>query len=193
MPLISTFANASIRGYGFGSALASTNSYESIATVTVGSGGVASIDFTSIPSTFKHLQLRGSVRSSQASAGSSLRMRFNGDSGSNYDYHAIYGNGSSAAAENIAPVNIMLVGNCPAASSGSNIFNANVIDLLDYTNTNKYKTVRFLDGYDTNGGGQVTFGSDLWMNTTAITSISITAATGNFVQYSQFALYGIKG
>jgi hypothetical protein len=77
-------------------------------------------------------------------------------------------------------------------------FGVSIVDILDYANTNKYKTVRVLSGVDFNGtlagyGGYVGPLSGNWRNTSAITSIKINAQTGNFTQYSQFALYGIKG
>ena len=79
------------------------------------------------------------------------------------------------------------------APSTTSMIAANIIDLLDYSNTNKYKTLRVLAGYDTNGAGVVLLGSGLWMNTNAISSIAITPYSGTFTQYTQFALYGIKG
>ena len=80
------------------------------------------------------------------------------------------------------------------ANSGANMFGSGVIDILDYANTNKYKTVRTLSGDDKNGSGYVVFGSGLWQNTNAVSTITLTnhGAT-NFQQYSSFALYGIKG
>ena len=82
----------------------------------------------------------------------------------------------------------------PGATSSANIFGAIVIDILDYANTSKYKTARLLGGADQNGSGEVWSHSGNWRNTTAISSIKLLeAVTGNFVQYSHFALYGIKG
>jgi hypothetical protein len=86
-------------------------------------------------------------------------------------------------------------------SSGlANSFGTTVIDILDYANTNKYKTLRSLTGFDNNttGGageqGGVLFLSDAWYDTSAITSISLfPESSGNFAQYSTYALYGIKG
>jgi hypothetical protein len=75
-------------------------------------------------------------------------------------------------------------------------FSPFVFDILDYTNTNKYKTIRTLSGTNNNSAGTnsyVRFSSGLWMNTNAITSVTIYAASGNFAQHSQLALYGIKG
>ena len=76
-----------------------------------------------------------------------------------------------------------------------NIFGANVLDILDYANTSKYTTARILGGIDINGsGGNIRLDSGVWMNTAAVTSLTISPTTANnFVQYSSFALYGIKG
>jgi hypothetical protein len=79
-----------------------------------------------------------------------------------------------------------------AGISAAPIFRASVLDILDYSNTNKYKTLRALDAGDSNGSGNMEILSNLWMNTAAITSITLTLDSGNFTQYSSFALYGIK-
>jgi hypothetical protein len=171
-----------------------TNSYESIATVTVGSGGSASVSFSSIPATYTHLQIRGIGKS--AGGSDSLDLTFNGDVGSSqYTYHALYGDGSSAGSENNRPranipTTITLV-----PSSDTNIFAAGIIDILDYTNTNKNKTVRILAGQNVNStsGEAIFLTSGLWMSTSAVTSITLTGRSTNIGQYSQFALYGIKG
>ena len=75
---------------------ASTTSYESIATVTVGSGGAANVEFTSIPSTYAHLQVRAIFRN--ANATDTTFMRINSDTGSNYAWHTLRGNGSAVTA-----------------------------------------------------------------------------------------------
>jgi hypothetical protein len=171
-----------------------TNSYESIATVTVGSGGSSTISFTSIPSTYKHLQIRAISRSDRAStAGDGMIVRFNSDTGSNYAYHYLDGNGSSATAGSDSNVTSMIIPRSGSANQTSGIFGVTVLDALDYTNTNKFKTIRTLGGNDANGSGVVALFSGLWRNTNAITSITIDQQNGtNFVQHSHFALYGIK-
>jgi hypothetical protein len=68
---------------------------------------------------------------------------------------------------------------------------ATVTDIIDYANTNKYKTLRSLGGTDRNGTGEIQLASGLWMNTTAISSIQITTGA-NFTTTTQFALYGVK-
>jgi hypothetical protein len=164
-----------------------TNSYESIQTVTVGSGGAANAVFSSIPSTYKHLQIRAFH---QSTGSPESHMRFNGDTGNNYKIHFLYGDGGSAVGGTGGTTNAVSFNY--NGGSGS-VFGASVTDILDYTNTNKNTTTRSLGGYDANGSGLEIYYSGLWINTAAITSITLYPVSGNFAQYSSFALYGIKG
>jgi len=169
---------------------ASTNSYESIATVTVGASGTSTVSFTGIASTWKHLQLR--YLAVTPSGGNVLLQVGNGspDTGSNYSRHQLYGDGSSAGSTATTSTTAMATGYLPGTSSYPG---SGVVDLLDYANGNKYKTLRSLGGGDQNGaGGYISLWSGVWMNTAAITDIKITCA-GTINQYSSFALYGIKG
>ena len=186
-PLLQTFANGSALGYRSLSA-AAAGAYESISTVTVGSGGAANIDFTSIPSTYTHLQIRGIGK---FSGGDGLGVRVgNGsiDSGSNYAVHVLQGNGTSASADGAGSQSRMILG------YDLQEFGPFILDILDYTNTNKYKTFRALSGDDRNGSGYVQFRSGLWQSTSAINQIRLYGALSSvsFSQYSHFALYGIK-
>ena len=172
---------------------AAGTAYESIATVTVGSGGAANVEFTSIPNTYSHLQIRGIARSAKSASDDNLGIRFNSDSGSNYTSHFIYGDGANADVGAVTAETRTRTFNVSAASATANIFGAGVIDILDYNNSNKYKTVRTLSGNDRNGAGIIIFRSGLWLNTNAINSITIVTLGGdNITQYSHFALYGIK-
>jgi hypothetical protein len=162
-----------------------SSSYESIATVTVGAGGVSSITFSSIPSSYKHLQIRALTVTSTPSNGSAIQ--FNSDTtGANYKYHSVYGTGSSATGTSGSPAYAPFFNGGAATTSPGSM----VLDILDYSDTSKYKTIRSLDGYDANGSGYLGLTSGLWMNTAAINSIKFDAA---YLQYSSFALYGIKG
>jgi hypothetical protein len=176
----------SVKGFGWG-ALAAGGSYESIATVTVGGGGAANIEFTSIPATYTHLQIRGIGRSTSSEC--DVKIQLNGDTGSNYAYHRTYGVGSVGADGSASQTTMFY---CGRIDAGASIFSANIIDILDYTNTNKNTTVRALMGFDSTFG-YVSLGSGLWMNTNAVTSIKLIPHNNNFAQYSHFALYGIKG
>lgn len=166
---------------------------EPIATTLVGAGGVSSITFSNIPSTYKHLQIWVIAKDNQASGSHSLRMQFNSDTGSNYTYHALTGDGSSASAgaltsqTNLFPGYVM-------GTTGTNVFAVSIHDILDYTNVSKNKVIRTLSGVDNNGSGNIGLFSGLWINTNAINSITILpAASTNFTQHSRFSLYGIKG
>lgn len=163
--------------------------FESIATVTVGAGGTSSITFSSIPSTYQHLQIRYFGRNTTDN-NAAVYMTTNGDTGTNYSWHQLFGSGSSAGTQASTSATFMSAGQ---ESSTSNVFDAHVIDVLDYANTNKYKTVRTLGGWEDSTQGRVFLRSGLWMNTAAITSITLTPSSSNFAQYSSFALYGIKG
>ena len=169
---------------------AAAGDYESIATVTVGSGGSSQIDFTGIStSDYKHLQIRASFLCSNTVnpyfrvGGSSI------DSAGNYAWHHLYGDGSSALNNGSSGASFVYFG------YSQNTSNANVvvIDILDYANTNKNKTFRILAGQDNNGGGEVALWSGAWFNSgTAIEKISLYPSSGTFSQYSHFALYGCK-
>jgi hypothetical protein len=167
------------------------NSYESIATVTVGSGGQTTASFTSIPQTYKHLQIRGMFR---PTASTWIVAYFNGDglSTGKYSQHDLRGDGSTAAAE--ATINANAAYFILGLPAVANTFAVGITDILDYTNTNKYKTTRSLNGCDANGSGNIDLTSSGWRDTSAITQIDLKLnSNGTIPQYSQFALYGIKG
>ena len=169
----------------------SSPAYESIATSTPNG---TSVTFSSIPQTYKHLQVRAISRTTRSDASvDGIYARINGDTAANYSYHMLYGDGSSLAAYSGTNTTTM-VGSFGGADAltAANLFTVSVWDILDYTNTNKYKTTRSLTGYDANGSGTVSFASGNWRNTTAVTSLTF-LAEGNFVANSHFALYGIKG
>ena len=174
---------------------APSGAYDSIATTTVGAGGAASITFSSIPSTYTHLQIRGIYRSNYAGTTDNLLMRFNGDTGANYAEHILRGDGSSAGVFADANMSYIIATVDQAGNTaGSNVFGVDVIDILDYANTSKYKVMRNLSGRDNNGDGGVSLSSGLWQNTSAISTIVLYPRYGTAMQqYSQFALYGIRG
>jgi hypothetical protein len=183
-----TVSSAKTGAVGLSFAL-DNNYMEPIATTLVGSDGVNQVTFNDIPQTYKHLQIRTNARAASAT---DFRIRVNSDNGSNYSRHLFYGNGSSAA---VGYVINDIKGNIGTLPSATSIVSAYIIDILDYTNTNKYKTIRTFGGYDTNGSADelVNLYSSLWMNTDAITSIITFGQSANIAQYSRFSLYGIKG
>ena len=165
---------------------ATTDGFFQIATTTL-SVAASSITFSSIPQTYTHLQLRGIWKASSSGV---LKMQFNSDTGANYKAHYVAGDGSTAYA-NVTSVSPNAVG--IGYNGASTSFVAFVCDILDYANTNKYKTSRCLNGNDRNGAGDVELDSGVWLNSAAITSINLTPQSGTLSEYSSLALYGIKG
>lgn len=174
--------------FSVGTPPAPASNYESIASYTL-SGGETSVTFSSIPSTYKHLQVRWSVLNSNANA--DLGFRLNSDSGNNYTFHGLEGTGSAVSGSNKGTsLSEAYIGIGSGVSSTPGV---GVIDLLDYTSTNKYKTFRSLFGYDSNGGGYIILRSSLWLNTSAVNAVSVRVTPGTFSANSSFALYGITG
>jgi hypothetical protein len=172
--------------------------FESIATVSVGSGGSSTITFSSIPSTFSHLQIRYMARSNRnVNDGEYVLMRFNGinSTASYYGQHYVRGNGSAVLAAADGTANTSYIERLPALNTLSSVFGAGIIDILDYKDTNKNKVWRHLGGYDANGdtAANIRISSGMLLSTPAISSISFVPGEGTiFTQYSHFALYGIR-
>ena len=164
---------------------APAGAYDALATITVGATAVSSVTFVGIPSGYKHLQIR--AINSNATEGN-IFMQYNGDTGANYNRHYFYGDGASVAAGSDSSTQS---GGFTSTTSGQ--FGAQVIDILDYADTNKYKTSRMLTGFDNNGSGFIVFYSGLWRNTAAVNQVTLVTNAGHtFRQYSSFALYGIR-
>ena len=166
---------------------APTGSMYHIASTTL-STAAATITISSIPADYTHLQLRYITRNT--SAAYYVRIGFNSDTtASHYATHNLNGDGASVAAAGTANSTYIYL---PRNSDTVSYMGAGVADILDYTNTNKYKTVRSIGGYDQNGSGYVDFNSGVFMVTNAISTIELSALGGNFAQYSSFSLYGVK-
>ena len=167
-----------------------TGSYYSIATTTVGSGGASSVTFTDggAWTGYKHLQIRITARSNYA--GTSDYMTLTAPSAGTW-YHLLYGDGSTAGA--VGSNYVKLITLMPGATSTASVFGTAIVDILDFANTNKTKTMRSLNGYDANGSGRVGLYSANIDTTSAISTITFASDNGaGFAQYSSFALYGIK-
>jgi hypothetical protein len=170
-----------------------TNSYESIATA-LGTGSSGIITFSSIPSTYKHLQIRAIVRNTGSGSNEqTLLITTNSDTGANYATHRLAGNGSVAYAQSYTSGTAIAPYFNPENGKTSNTYGAFVIDLLDYANTSKNKTFRILGGVDFNGSGSIGLVSGAWFNTSAISSITLTSGGGSWTTATHFALYGIRG
>ena len=160
-----------------------------------GNGSASTITFSSIPTDFTHLQVRCYLRGVRSFAAEQVYIRLNGDTGNNYAYHYLYGDGSAVTSSGAASSNVILTHEMPAANETANIYSVMIADILDWQNTNKNKTVRLLAGHDNNANTGV-YAAKAWLssgfrnNTAAITSLSV-LSNGAFTSASRFDLYGI--
>lgn len=165
--------------------------FESIATYS-SINGLNTVTFSNIPQTFKHLQIRTST---VATTDGYIESRFNTDSGSNYAWHILTGQGSAASASAQTSQNKLRITAFNNQMDTTNPY-VSITDILDYTNTNKHTTIRTLSGKDSNGAGDINLISGVWLNSAAVTSIELFLSPSSGKTYltgSHIALYGIKG
>jgi hypothetical protein len=156
--------------------------------------GVTSVTFSSLGS-YTHLKIMWTARTDNATTITDLNIKFNGDTGNNYDREEIRGSTTTASAsESVAQASIT-VGVVSGTSSASNLIGSGEIDVLDYRGTTFHKTALA----NSHGKAGNSSGSILtrvtgvsWRDTSAITSITLTLGIGNFVSGSKFSLYGIQ-
>lgn len=164
--------------------------YDALWSTTL-SASASSITISNIPSTYKHLQIRGFNKDTSVAAGTQvLSVQFNSDTAANYSYHRLTGTGSAVSVAGVSGASLFYTGS--TITNVANTFGTFVLDILDYKDTNKYKTARSLDGSDANGSGEISFRSGSWRSTSAITSVTLTATGTAIAQYSSIALYGIN-
>lgn len=167
--------------------------YKPIATVTVGSGGAANIEFTSIPGTYTDLLVKLSARSSKTGTDNDqVNLTFN-SSTSGYSDRLLYGRNGSAAGATSSTTYITWAGIIPAASATASTFSSTEIYVPNYAGSaNKSLSSDNVQENNSSTDYFVTMLAGLWSNTSAITSLKLTCNGGNFVQYSTATLYGIK-
>ena len=174
---------------------AASGDFESIATIS-GTGSSGTLAFTSIPQTYKHLQLRFSTRSTSTNTSEGMFFYINNTYASpftQYSYHSLAGNGSSVIVGAAASAARIQSDQTANASMASNVYDAHIIDILDYTSTNKNPVIRWMYGWDNNGSGSITLESGAFNIAGAVTQFNVSTYFGNFTTDSKFSLYGIKG
>jgi hypothetical protein len=184
----------SVKGFGWGSFI-ETGSFESIASFN--GTGQSTITFSSIPTTFQHLQVRMITRVDSSST-TDILMRFNGNSSSVYNEGHLRGQSSSGtpAAYNVADSTYFTALQSTGTGSTANLFGVAIIDIFNYNRNNAHKAIRSVYGncHPTTSNGQVRFHGGLFASQTPITSIVFTDSNaGNFLTGSKISLYGIKG
>jgi hypothetical protein len=165
------------------------NTYELIASNTVGSGGAATVTFSSIVGTYTDLVIKASLRTNRGDdAIDGLVLQFNGDTGANYTNREIFGSGSTVGSNTAVRVGLI-----DGSLATSNTFSSTEIYIPNYAGSNN-KSVSADSVTENNAtAAYQTLDAFLWSNTSAITSILFKQSNGTaFVQYSSFYLYGIK-
>jgi len=170
------------------------NTYIAIATVTVGSGGAANIEFTSIPQTYTDLVLMTSLRSTDtASNWGAAGIRFNGDSGSNYYAIELYGTGSAAGSGGGSASTSLNAGRPNANGTTANTFSNATLYIPNYTSSNQKSTSEDSVTENNATAALSPLVAGRWTGSSAITSMVLTPSGGfSWMQYSTATLYGIK-
>lgn len=186
------FGILSAAGAGGG---AVAGSYDLIETSIISGSSTSSVTFSSLgtySSTYKHLQLRLTVRTNRPiNQDDSIRIRYNGDTATNYSFHALRGASGSVASFAGTSVDYGYLNDYTAASgTPTGNFTAFVIDLLDPYSTTKFKTTRTLTG--SSNIAHIALVSNLWRSTSSLTSIELYSGS-TFNAGTRFSLYGIKG
>jgi hypothetical protein len=157
--------------------------YKLIETVTVGSGGAASIAFTSIPQTYTDIVVLLSTRS--ASTGNQVICSVNGSTATSM--RSLFGDGSTANSNSGAT----WLGFGATTAETASIFGNMQIHFPNYIGS-----ISKSASADSVMENNATFGYQAMTATlfgsSAITSLTFTTNSGNFVQYSSASLYGIK-
>lgn len=159
-----------------------------IATVTVGSGGAGTIEFTNIPQTYTDLYILVSARSDRSLHVDDYRILFNSSSAS-FSYRALLASsGTSTLSGNVNEVGVM-----SANTALSSTFGNGLIYIYNYTSSSNktYRTEAVSSNNSSSSENWIVGG--LWSNTSAITTIALDQGDGsNWLQYSTATLYGIK-
>jgi hypothetical protein len=163
--------------------------------VTVGSGGAASINFSSIPSTYTDLVVKISARGSGAAINAALYWTFNGSSAANYSWRQLQGNGSSATSASSSSQTYFRAGYIPDTSATSNTFGSTELYIPNYAGSSA-KSIS-IDGAQENnssaaGEALLHLVAANWSLTNAITQITVVPSSGTFLQYSTAYLYGVS-
>ena len=179
---IGFFATAGAGGGGAAFELISTQ---------VLTGSASSVTFSSIPATYKHLQIRAVTKVGDAGS-SGVDVRLNSDSGTNYRTHYLIGTGSTVFSSDAGAGTSMGLATT-AGNNTTSAFGAWVLDALDYANTAKNTTLRTLSGFTESGYQQIRLASGLWVNTSAVTSVTLLPVSSTFLTGCRFSLYGVRG
>jgi hypothetical protein len=194
MPLLQTFGNATSRAWRkYGPNDGGATDFQLISTQLL-SSTAASVTFSSIPSTYRHLQVRMTARTSSTNEGDSIVFTLNSDTGTNYAFHQLYGFSSAVSSNAVTASAYGIAATITGSPATANSFGLGVMDILDYSQTTKNKVTRSLSGLNSATYQMVKMASSLWLSTAAVNSLTLRSANGanTLAIGSRFSLYGMK-
>ena len=177
-------------------AAAGGDAYELIDTIEVSGTTTQTVTFSSIPSTFKHLEIRGVVGSSRGTNNDVMMIRLNGSTSTDYTWSWLSREVSSNLASHSANRNYARVSSINGATAGALHFSPLLVDITDYANTSKNTTIKMRNGNCYNSGAGANYlSSSVWQNTAAVSSVEFSLALSGFYFKvgSRLSLIGVKG
>jgi hypothetical protein len=168
--------------------------YTLISSNTVGSGGVASVTFSSIPATYTDLLLKVSARTNRASGSDIIKMQLNGDTGNNYSLRNLTTNdGATVISQSSTSIAFNYGGIATTVATTANTFGNSEVYIPNYTGSNQKSSSVDMVIENNATASTLLLGANIWTGTVAITSITLTPNVGTSIdQYSTFYLYGIS-
>jgi len=168
------------------------NTFIKIASVTVGSGGASSIDFSSIPSTYTDLVVKLSYRTTDATNTATLISNFNNDTAGNYNNRFLFGTGSSTGSGNYTSNGSNYHGYGNISTTTASTFANAEIYIPNYAGS-AFKSSSADNVSENNAtAANATLSANIWNSTSAINRVTLGVYAQNFAQYSTATLYGIK-
>jgi hypothetical protein len=168
------------------------NTFTLIASYTVGAGGAASIDFTSIPSTYTDLQILVSARTSNAAITDDFYLKFNNDTTNSYSFRTLLGTGATAASQNGSNTFGQYIGVLDGANATASTFVNASIYVPNYAGSTLKSTSVDIVSENNATTAYATLVANLWNSTAAINRVTLFAGYANFAQHSTAYLYGVK-
>lgn len=199
MPILETLAASSLKGYGFGLAT-ETSAYTLIDSQVIGAGGASNITFSSIPSTYYHLELRYIAKNTDTGTNNGVSWLLkpnNNVTTTDYLVAGIYGQrlGADDFQDLTTPGS---PGQWPwwnintSKAGYSNWFGSGNVFIFDYANSNKHKTVIMQGGFHWDVNSQISYQVQFYEQNTAISSLTVAPSDNNWAEYTKFSLYGVK-
>jgi len=174
--------------------MANANTMTKISTVTVGSGGAATIDFTSIPATYTDIVIKYSGRSTAAGNYQNVNIKINTDTGSNYTSKLLYGDGSAAGSDTTTTTFLKFM-YIPFSSATASVFGSGELYFAKYAGS-IYKSMIADTVTENNATGSgssiIGLAAGLWSSNSAINAITLTPNSGSWAEHSTATLYGIS-